>query len=121
MLAVAKLDENVFLTTTAKLALELGIEEIAVNIIRYAYKDPGYMFVRTDSDGGNFRLEFVDHGFHFDSLAQKMKHGEVPTDDQDEGGYGIFLVKKNFSSVVYRHEEMFDAMANHLIMELPLS
>ena len=37
MLAVAKLDENVFLTTTAKLALELGIEEIAVNIIRYAY------------------------------------------------------------------------------------
>ena len=28
MLAVAKLDENVFLTTTAKLALELGIEEM---------------------------------------------------------------------------------------------
>ena len=121
MLDVAKLDENVFLTTTAKLALELGIEEIAVNIIRYVYKDPGYMFVRTDSDGGNFRLEFVDHGFPFDPLAQKMKHGEVPTDDQDEGGYGIFLVKKNFSSVVYRQEEMFDAMANHLIMELPLS
>lgn len=54
-------------------------------------------------------------------LAQKMKHGEVPTDDQDEGGYGIFLVKKNFSSVVYRHEEMFDGMTNHLIMELPLT
>ena len=101
--------------------LELGIEEIAVNIISYAYKDPGYMFIRTESDGRHFRLEFVDHGVPFDPLAQAMKHGEIPTDDQDEGGYGIFLVKKNFSSVLYRHEEMFGKTANHLIMELPLS
>ena len=101
--------------------LELGIEEIAVNIISYAYKDPGYMFIRTKSDGRHFRLEFVDHGVPFDPLVQAMKHGEIPTDDQDEGGYGIFLVKKNFSSVLYRHEEMFGKTANHLIMELPLS
>ncbi len=54
-------------------------------------------------------------------LLLPSEHGEIPTDDQEEGGYGIFLVKKKFSSVVYRHEEMFDSMANHLIMELPLS
>ena len=63
------------------------------------------MFVRTDSDGGNFRLEFVDHGFPFDPLAQKMKHGEVPTDDQDEGGYGIFLVKNIMDVVKYTRSD----------------
>ena len=37
------------------------------------------------------------------------------------GGYGIFLVKKNFSFVGYEYEELFGKMANHLTMELPLS
>lgn len=100
--------------------LELGVEEIAANIIRYAYKDTGYIFVHTEADGERFRLEFADHGAPFNPLEQKMKHGKVPTDEQEEGGYGIFLVKKNFSSIVYRHEELFGNTANHLIMELPL-
>ena len=113
--------ENAGISTKQEFKLELGIEEIAVNIINYAYKDPGYMFIKTESDGKCFRLEFVDHGVPFDPLAKTMAHGEIPTEDQDEGGYGIFLVKKNFSSVVYRQEEFFGKTANHLIMELPLS
>lgn len=113
--------ENAGISPRQELKLELGIEEIAVNIITYAYKDPGYIWIRTDSDGVHFRIEFADHGKPFDPLSQNMKHGEIPTDDQDEGGYGIFLVKKNFSSIVYRQEELFDKTANHLIMEIPLS
>ena len=113
--------EEAGMSTKQEFKLELGIEEIAVNIISYAYKDPGYIFIRTGVDGQHFCLEFVDHGVPFDPLVQTMKHGDIPTDEQDEGGYGIFLVKKNFSSIVYRHEEMFGGMANHLIMELSLS
>lgn len=113
--------EKAGISPRQELKLELGIEEIAVNIITYAYESPGYIWIRTYSDGVNFRIEFVDHGKLFDPLAQTMKHGDIPTDDQDEGGYGIFLVKKNFPSIIYRQEKLFGKTANHLIMELPLS
>ena len=54
-------------------------------------------------------------------LAEDMRHTDgVPTEEQAEGGYGIFLVKQFFSSVTYRYEEMFGEMANHLTMELLL-
>ena len=113
--------EKAGISLRQELKLELGIEEIAVNIINYAYENPGYIWVRTHSDGVHFKIEFADHGKTFNPLEQKMKHGEIPSEDQEEGGYGIFLVKKIFSSIVYRQEELFGKTANHLIMELPLS
>ncbi len=113
--------EKAGISPKQSLRLQLGIEEIAVNIMSYAYDAPGWLWVRTASDGASFRVEFADHGRPFDPLAAPPKHGEVPTAEQDEGGYGIFLVKKNFASVEYRYEEMFGHMANHLLMELPLS
>ncbi|WP_462331765.1 ATP-binding protein [Schwartzia sp. (in: firmicutes)] len=101
--------------------LELGVEEIAVNIISYAYEKAGPLWVRTSTEDGLFRLEFADHGRYFDPLAEDMRHTDgVPTEEQAEGGYGIFLVKQFFSSVTYRYEEMFGEMANHLTMELLL-
>ncbi len=105
-----------------QIRLELGLEEMLVNIISYAYEDSGPVWVKTTRDGDLFRLEFVDHGKPFDPLAEDRRHTEgIPTVDQEEGGYGIFLVKKNFSFVGYRHEEMFGEMANHLTMELAIS
>ncbi len=105
-----------------QIRLELGIEEILINIISYAYEGEGSIWVKTNVDGSLFRLEFVDHGKAFDPLARDMRPNDgVPTIDQEEGGYGIYLVKKNFSSVVYAREQLFGNMANHLTMELPLS
>ena len=105
-----------------KMKLELGIEEIAVNIINYAYDDPGYMWVKTAKNGNFFRLEFADHGKKFNPLAEDMRPTTgPPTVEQEPGGYGIFLVRKNFSSVAYRYEEMFGKPANHLTIEISVS
>lgn len=99
--------------------LELGVEEIAVNIISYAYENGGPLWVRASMDDHLFRLEFVDHGKLFNPLAEDMRPTDgVPTVEQDEGGYGIFLVKQFFASVCYKSEEMFGKMSNHLTMEL---
>ncbi len=104
-----------------QIKLELGLEEMVVNIISYAYEDSGPVWVKAAPEGGLFRLELVDHGKCFDPLAKDRRHTDgIPTADQEEGGYGIFLVKKNFSFVGYQYENMFGAMANHLTMELPL-
>ncbi len=110
------------MTPRQQLILELGIEEMLVNIISYAYERSGYVWVRTSVNGENFRLEVVDHGVHFDPLEKDRRRTKgTPIADQEEGGYGIFLVKKHFSFVGYDYEELFGKMANHLTMELPLS
>ena len=110
------------MTLRQQLKLELGLEEMLVNIISYAYDKKGYVWVRTYVDGEIFRLELADHGVRFDPLEKdRRRTKDVPTTDQEEGGYGIFLVKKNFSFVGYEYEELFGKMANHLTMELPLS
>ncbi len=102
--------------------LEMGLEEMLLNIISYAYEETGPVWVRTVREGEIFRLELADHGKHFDPLARDRRPTDgAATVDQEEGGYGIFLVKKNFSFVGYQYEELFGNMANHLTMELPLS
>ncbi len=105
-----------------QIKLELGLEEMLVNIISYAYDDSGPVWVKAAREEVLFRLELVDHGKPFDPLAGDRRPTDgIPTVDQKEGGYGIFLVKKNFSFVGYRYEELFGNMANHLTMELPVS
>ena len=110
------------MTPRQQIKLELGLEEMLVNIISYAYDTTGPVWVRTSVTGDTFRLELADHGRHFDPLEKDRRPTDgVPDIDQEEGGYGIFLVKKNFSFVGYEYEELFGKMANHLTMELPLS
>ncbi|MBQ7515666.1 MAG: ATP-binding protein [Schwartzia sp.] len=110
------------MTPRQQIRLELGLEEMLVNIISYAYDGPGYVWVRTSVAGETFRLELADHGKPFDPLEKDRRPTDgVPDIDQEEGGYGIFLVKKNFSFVGYAYEELFGEKANHLTMELPLS
>ena len=102
-----------------QLKLELGFEEILVNIISYAYDDPGYVWVKTAEEGDRFRVEFADHGKPFDPLEKDRRPAEeISLEEREPGGYGIFLVKKNFKSVEYKHEELFGQMANHLTMLL---
>ena len=101
------------------LRLELGFEEILVNIISYAYDDPGFVWVKTASEGGCFRIEFADHGKPFDPLERDRRpEKDIPMEEREPGGYGIFLVKQNFKSVEYKYEELFGKMANHLSMLL---
>jgi anti-sigma regulatory factor (Ser/Thr protein kinase) len=101
------------------LKLELGFEEILVNIISYAYDDPGYVWVRTTEGDNDFRIEFADHGKPFDPLEKDRRPAaDTPLEEREPGGYGIFLVKQNFKSVEYKYEEMFGHMANHMSMLL---
>ena len=111
--------EEVGVSPRQQLKLELGFEEILVNIISYAYDDPGYVWVRTTEGDNDFRIEFADHGKPFDPLEKDRRPAEdTPLEDREPGGYGIFLVKQNFKSVEYKYEEMFGHMANHMSMLL---
>lgn len=101
------------------LRLELGLEEILVNIFSYAYDGVGFVWIRMSEEDDFFRIEFADHGKPFDPLAKDSCPSEdIPFDKREPGGYGIFLVKKSFKSVKYKYEELFGQMANHLSLLL---
>ena len=111
--------EEAGVSTRQLLRLELGFEEILVNIISYAYEVPGFVWVKTSEEGGCFRLEFADYGKPFDPFEKDRRPSEdIPLEKREAGGYGIFLVKKNFRSVDYKYEELFGHMANHISMLL---
>ena len=111
--------EQAGVTLRQQLRLELGFEEILVNIISYAYDDPGFVWVKTGSEGDCFRIEIADHGKPFDPLAEDHRpEKDIPMEKREPGGYGIFLVKQNFKSVEYKYEELFGKMANHMSMLL---
>jgi anti-sigma regulatory factor (Ser/Thr protein kinase) len=104
-----------------QLRLELGLEEILVNIISYAYDEGGKVWVRTSVTDHLFCLEFADHGKPFDPLQKDLRHDDnLPLEEREPGGFGIFLVKKYFHAVEYKYEEIAGAMANHLSLWLSL-
>ena len=104
-----------------QLKLELGLEEMLVNVISYAYEEVGKVWVRAAAEGELFWLELADHGKPFNPLAKDMRHDEsLPLEEREPGGFGIFLVKESFRSVEYRYEMFEGAMANHLVMALPV-
>lgn len=88
------------------LELEMVVEEIASNVIKYAYADqPGDITLswRMDSQGG-LVLEVWDQGRSFNPLQAPAPDVAAPLADRPPGGLGIFLARKLMDRVTYRRE-----------------
>jgi len=67
--------------------LILGMEEAVVNVISYAYEEPGYLWLRTIEEGAFFTLEIADYGIPFNPLEKKsLSHSSVTLRDIEPGG-----------------------------------
>ncbi len=87
--------------------LELVMEEVLVNIVKYAYrgKEPGEVTISCSEDGGNLVMDVVDSGVPFDLLAASDPDITAGVDERPVGGLGIYLIKKLMDKVKYRREE----------------
>lgn len=87
--------------------LELVMEEILVNIIKYAYpgREPGDVTILCREEGGNLILDVVDSGVPFDLLAASDPDITAGVDERPVGGLGIYLIKKLADDVKYRREK----------------
>jgi len=87
--------------------LELIMEEILVNIIKYAYsgREPGDVTISCSEDGGNLVMEISDSGIPFDLLAAADPDVTTGIDERSVGGLGIYLIKKLADDVKYQREE----------------
>lgn len=103
-----------------RMKLELGLEEVIVNIIRHAYEEPGEIWLSARPAGERrFAVDVADFGVPFNPLAQKAKTVEPdkPLAEQEPGGLGIFFIKKLFTGLSYEYGPWRGKPANRLHME----
>lgn len=90
-----------------KLAMQISVcvEEIFINIARYAYaKAEEDVTLGIQYEENELTMRFVDHGIPFDPLLKKDPDISLSADERKIGGLGIFIVKKTMDDVAYEYK-----------------
>ena len=88
-------------------AVCVAIEEVFVNVARYAYEGgEGEVSLGVSFDQSNHTVTFrmVDSGVPFDPLKKSDPDITLSAEDREIGGLGIFITKKTMDSVEYTFE-----------------
>ena len=88
-------------------AICVAIEEVFVNVARYAYEN-GEGDVRLgigfDEESRTVTFRMADGGIPFDPLKKPDPDITLSADEREIGGLGIFITKKTMDSVEYAYE-----------------
>lgn len=87
--------------------IQLAVEEILVNIIKYAYPDKnGNIEINCSSkEGRGLVIEITDWGIPFDPLKIPGANTRSGLEDRRVGGLGIFFMRKIADRVHYHREQ----------------
>ena len=100
--------EKVGCSMKAQMQIDLAVEEIFVNIAKYAYHpDKGRATVRVEvnDDPVQVKITFLDHGKPYDPLAREDPDITLAAEDRPVGGLGIFMVKQSMDDVTYEYKD----------------
>lgn len=85
--------------------LDLVLEEILVNVARYAYEDGGgEVEVAYVAEENTLLIEITDRGRDFNPLAAAPPDLNLGLNERPIGGLGVLLVKQHVGSLQYRRE-----------------
>ena len=92
---------------TLRFKIRLSVEEIAENIVNYAYNNGnGFVEITTTLDeAGMLTILFKDAGVPFNPLEKEDPDITLSLDERPVGGLGIFICKKMMDSVSYVFED----------------
>ena len=88
-------------------AICVAIEEVFVNVARYAYPDSeGDMTLHISFDDQTRNVTFImsDKGIPFDPLKKPDPDITLSAEEREIGGLGIFITKKTMDTVTYAYE-----------------
>ena len=93
-----------------QMAVCVAIEEVFVNVARYAYEngEGDVSFgIGFDRENRTFTFRMADRGIPFNPLEKPDPDITLSADDREIGGLGIFITKKTMDSVeyVYKNSE----------------
>ncbi len=87
-------------------AVNLVIEEIVTNTIKYGYKGESGRFIDVDVSlqSNELTLEIIDEGPAFDPFSYVSPHEHLPLIERPIGGLGLSLVKNLMDTCAYRRD-----------------
>ena len=100
--------ETIDCPVKAKMQIDVAVEEIFVNIAKYAYHpDKGNATVRVEVSDAPVcvTITFVDHGVPYDPLAREDPDVTRSAEDREIGGLGIFMTKQIMDDVTYEYKD----------------
>ena len=90
-----------------QMAICVAIEEVFVNVARYAYQDGEgevSLGIGLEPESRTVTFRLSDRGVPFDPLKKPDPDITLSADDREIGGLGIFITKKTMDSVEYAYE-----------------
>jgi len=92
------------ISAAAEFHVNLALDEIVSNIIRYGWKDGGehYLHVRLSHLANEIRVEVEDDAAAFNPLEVPAPDLDRPLDERQVGGLGIYLVRQVMDGLSYQ-------------------
>lgn len=104
---VAVFHERCSMPSHMAYAVDMALEELLTNTIKYGYDDTGAhqiaVLLRLDGAGLYIRLE--DDGHPFDPTRAPEPDLNLPVEDRPIGGLGLAMVRHNFPHFTYTRTE----------------
>ena len=91
----------------AQMQLEIAVEELFVNIARYAYPNEAQdaeVSIALGNDG-IAQITFSDSGVPYDPLAKPDPDISLSAEERPIGGLGIYMVKKSVDDMRYERRD----------------
>ena len=86
--------------------IDIAVEEIFVNIAKYAYQPGnGSVTIIISTEGDEVSVRFEDTGIPHNPLKQAVPDLDKPLMEREIGGLGIFFVKRFMDKVGYMYVE----------------
>jgi anti-sigma regulatory factor (Ser/Thr protein kinase) len=87
--------------------INLALEEMVTNIIKYGYDapEPHKIEVTLDVRAQEVALVIIDDGHDFNPVLQERRPPAEKSEDREIGGLGIHLVKKLLDRMDHRREQ----------------
>ena len=89
-----------------QMQVDIAVEEIFVNIAKYAYgAETGKVTISVSVSDREATIEFRDSGVPFNPLEKADPDVTLSAEERNIGGLGIYLVKKNTDGVTYQYQD----------------
>ena len=101
---VSEILEEHHCSMKARVQIEVGIDEIMSNIIRYAYEGKtGDILVECDIRDRVAYICCIDSGRPYNPLTKEDPDVTLSVNEREIGGLGIFMVKKSMDDLRYEY------------------
>jgi anti-sigma regulatory factor (Ser/Thr protein kinase) len=91
----------------AQMQIDIAVEELFVNVAKYAYENGGDVSVSVSISGDPpaCHITFDDCGVPYDPLAKPDPDVTLSAEKRAIGGLGIFMVKKSMDDMKYEYKD----------------